>query len=126
MKTYFKVLTTDLRSCIISNSRFATQYKIGEFVRSPIPETPLCVFTSKKLAQKFAYANIGTSYKIYSCHIKGKCPKPWVLFNCNEMNILKIKKLVKSKCKYMNHVDTSFLPSGTVCAKQVKLLEEIK
>ena len=126
-KTYYKVLSLDLRSIITDAHHLITQYKIGEFVSSPEPMTPLCVFSSLYEARSFAQS-ITRRFIIYKCEIKNKYRKPWIPWLGNSASLKKdIQKLVKLKKQhkkfiYLVHED---LPYGTVCCGQVKLIKQV-
>ena len=118
MKIYYKVVTKSLQSAYSGVPMdLVTQYKVGEFVSSPYPETPLCVFERLHNAQSF----MGFNHHIYECHIKTKLKTPWIP---RSISINKLLKLIKLKKKYMDRV-WKVLPIGTVCCKQVKLLKKI-
>ena len=125
-KIYYKVTTYKLRSIICSDPSLITQYKIDEFVSSPVPETPLCVFETIEDAKKFC-DRCGLRPKIFKCEIKTKLRKRWIPFIIREstFDLSSILRKIKNKKRFMDYVWTTF-PEGTVCAKQVKLLEEIK
>jgi hypothetical protein len=125
-KTYYKVTTENLKSMIDNELKLSVQYKIGEFVSSSVPETPLCVFDNFRCAKRFAN-NYGTEYKIFTCEIKTKLKTPWIpffRFGTNK-NLSTLLSKIRGKQKFMDYVWT-ILPKGTVCVKQVKLLEEVK
>jgi hypothetical protein len=120
-KIYYKVVTPDLRSIIINHDKtFCTQYKIGEFVSSPVPETHLCVFESLESAKNFAYS----TDKIFECNIKTRIKQPWIPWSSEDLPKLLLHIRLKKKFLRCDLVDRH-LPMGTVCCKQVKLLKEI-
>ena len=129
-KIYYKVVTPSLKSAWVSHTGLTTQYKIGEFVSSPTPETPLAVFETFKAAKNFKQINLLFTAKIFKCNIKDKTKKPWlpgrtgIVYGSQEKNLRKIISLIKAKKKFM-HLVCENLPNGTVTCKQVKLLEEI-
>jgi hypothetical protein len=105
--------------------KLSVQYKIGEFVSSSVPETPLCVFDSLMDAKGFA--NNYSNHKIFTCEIKTKLKTPWIpffRFGTNK-DLSTLLSKIRGKQKFMDYVWTT-LPKGTVCVKQVKLLEEVK
>ena len=120
-KIYYKVVTHDLKSAIIhSNKVFCTQYKIGEFVSSPVPETHLCVFGSLKAAQHFSSGRD----KLFECHINTRVKQVWIPWGATDLP--KLLSRIRSKKRYLQCDMVDFnLPNDTVCCKQVKLLKEI-
>jgi hypothetical protein len=121
-KIYYKLVNDDLRSVIIKKPHLVTQYKIGEFVSSPIPETPLCVFETFSYANNFKNCECLRGAKIFKCEIKTKLVRPWIP---RYSTLNRILKLMKNKQKFLQ-IACRNLPSGTICCKQVKLLEEVK
>lgn len=127
MRKYYKVVTHDLQSAFVTNPIIKTQYKLGEFVSSPFPETPLAVFTILENALAFKNVYCGPSYKIFECEIKNRTKIPWLPGNSLMISIPYISKIVtsiKKKKKYINLVCRN-LPSATITCKQVKLIKEI-
>jgi hypothetical protein len=126
-KVYYKIVRDNLTSAIVWESNIVTQYKIGEFISSPIPETPLCVFDDLGKAKDFMEweSTISKfSHRLFTCKIKTKLKSPWIP---NYLSINEILEKMKLKKRFLcNNLVRVRLPSGTVCCKQVKLLEEVK
>ena len=120
-KIYYKVVTPSLKSVIMSCNKFTTQYKIGEFVSSPYPKTPLCVFKDLADVEHFTSTYLWEGYKIFTCEIENKYRKPWIPYDCSLNYIL---ELIAKKKRYI-HLVYTLLPLGTICCKKVKLLEEV-
>jgi hypothetical protein len=125
-KIYYKVTTGDLKSIVLYyDTRLSTQYKLNEFVSSPIPETPLSVFDTLDSAKGFCRPRV-TRYKIFKCEIKHRLKTPWIphFMYHSETKLKDLLNRIKNKKKYLDMVWT-ILPMGTVSCKQVKLLEEV-
>jgi hypothetical protein len=125
MKTYYKIVKPDLKSIIINDKRLTTQYKIGEYVSSPIPETPLAVFSRIGDVRGFIISQLAPRpYRVFECKIKTKLKIAWLP---TLSNIDRILKLIKNKKKYLRYsLMKSYIPWGTVCCKQVMLTKEIR
>jgi hypothetical protein len=125
-KTYYKVTNQNLMSAFVYDTKLCTQYKIGEFVSSPIPETPLCVFRDYEKALTYIVTSFPTHYKnpfkIFECKIKNKYKNLWLPPSCNpESDQFKIMlKLIKSKKKFL-HTTALILNTNMICCKEVKL-----
>lgn len=128
MRKYYKVTSKNLQSIVMNDdTELSTQYKVGEFVSSPIPETPLLVFKSLKDAKDFVRGYWYTDYKIFECQIKNRVRIPWVPdFKTFHDDIPKLLKLIKNKKKFLHILDLTGFPKGTVAAKRVKLIKEVK
>ena len=125
-KIYYKVTTNDLRSIVLYwNNKLSTQYKLNEFVSSPVQGTPLSVFDTLSSAKEFCRVRSG--YRIFRCEIKYRLKTPWIPHFASYYQTQRLKTLlnrIKNKKKYLDMVWTD-LPEGTVSCKQVKLLEEV-
>jgi hypothetical protein len=123
-KTYYKVTNAYLKSFIVQIPEFITQYKIGEFVSSPIDGTPLAVFTSLSQARRWA----GATGRIFECKIKNKSRKSWLPGRSFQTSLSpKINALLtamRQKKKYLKFAIT-VLPRNTVTCKSVMLTREI-
>jgi hypothetical protein len=124
VKVFYKVLMPDLTSTQRHDLNLVTKYKIGEFVCSPEPLTPLCVFKSLRLARKFRECQ-SLEYIIYECEIKNKYRIPWIPYKWDNKRVaLDIVRLKKQHKSIEGLVYTS-LPNGTVCCGQVKLIKQV-
>lgn len=119
-KIYYKVTDLNMCSRVMHTTDFCTKYKIGKFVSSPVPKTPLCVFETIYQALTFGYDR---NSRIFKCKIKGKRRRAWIP---NRHNIDNILKLIKNHKKiYSSGLIDTVLPYGTVSCTSVKLIEEV-
>jgi len=105
-------------------SFFSVDYKVGEFVASPWVGTPLCVFDNLKDASNFAEK---WHHQLYTCEIRGRFRKPWVPWSQGGNAVVlmnTICDLIRRKKKHV-HLGYHKLPKGTVCVREVKLLERV-
>ena len=133
MKTYYKVLSHGLLSATTDADHLVTRYKVGEYVSSPEPLTPLCVFDDLECAKSFA--NQMKANYVYSCSIKGKYKKPWIPWfpytKRENLGVSSLKEAIdylvslKKRKKKFLYLTECHLPSGTVCCSQVKLIKQI-
>lgn len=136
MKTYYKVVRSDLKSVQtfswetdyfrkFSLKDFIIQYKIGEFVKPKIEGSDLMVFSNLKDA--IGFAHYYTDAKIYKCNIVGG--KSVGIFSpylsglediyCN------IYEKKKAKKRWSHLVSLRNIPNGTVFCSAVKLIERV-
>jgi len=116
MKTYYKVVKTDLTSRY-AEGKAEVQYKVGEYVCAPswLPEEHkvLFVFKSLRSAKNFVQLMlISSGVKIYECKVK------------------KIERLPRYlETSYLADGEIVFLsnwfPSGTEAVREVKLMRKI-
>ena len=137
-KTYYKVTNNCLQSIWIEDPRLKTQYKMREFVKSPIPQFPLSVFKTKDAALDFItrlpYLHKYNA-RLFECKIKTPTRTPWLIgklkyiddmwidYRCTD-KISWLLKQMKSKKKFMHYVETD-LPNGTITCREVKLTKEV-
>jgi hypothetical protein len=130
-KKYYKVVNMGLKSFWVRDTRVQTQYKIGEFVSSPIEGSPLAVFDTLEHAKEFVLGLPSDNAYIYECEIKNKYKNTWLPGNYRDMNdtsydrLLKILKYIKNRRKYTYLVPNLNLPDGSITCKQVKLIKRV-
>jgi hypothetical protein len=131
MKKYYKVVKNNLKSAYIEDKRLVTQYKTGEWVTSPIPVTPLAVFTSLDSAKDFRrfVSCFNSGVKIFECEVSGRTKVPWLLGTSrlfyNGWLLDSIIERAKKHKRYMYLVPQTDLPENTITCKKVKLVKEI-
>lgn len=119
-KKYYKVVTEDLFSCIMSITRtpnkLSVQYKINDWVKPKIKNTPLFIFDNLPDAI-FFYEQESSCNKylsIYTC----QCKNPHEIDIPNLIST--IHKNVPDQWCWLDDV-----PSGTVGCDEVKLIKRI-
>lgn len=132
-KEYYKVVTNDLKSIITSTTStvYGVQYKVGEYVEPILQNTQLFVFNDYESAVQFT-SKIYRIYcrRIFKCKIKNPSKITLYIANCWSDKLLnKILKIKRDKKKYTQLLPKAIddpLPSNTIGASAVMLMEEIK
>lgn len=132
MKTYYKLVSQDLKSAIMSQHKdlreLEVQYKINEWTNPNIDGSLLMVFDSIDNVKRFVHKK--PRYRLFICEISGISKIPifrsfYKLPKCIA-SLKKVWKARKSKKKFSNIVNThSSPPKGTVFCSKVKLVEEV-
>lgn len=134
MKTYYKLVSKDLQSAIMSNNRdyrikdLSVQYKVGEWVSPHIEGSQLMVFDSLRNLRLFV--NNPDRYRIFKCEVKGisehRIFKKLFRLKMNLTTLKTVWKARKNKKKFVGLMQSDIPPAGTIFCSQVKLIEEIK
>ena len=134
-KKYYKVVLNSkgkLFSCIRDTnffggnnfkSKYAIEYKVGEWVRPNVDGSQLMVF--KFLNDAKIFARNHSLYDIYKCEISGITKKSvFIRYTSLYYNMHRIRDLWKKKKnrKKINHY-MDLPPSGTIFCSAVKLIE---
>lgn len=121
MKIYYKVLSASLRSAIVSG-RYNLQYKVNEWTE-PVEGTRLFIFRSLYDARDFFRnnAHVGAN-SIYECHAEG-VSTPHFRANC--VTSFSIETFWKYFGRKMPNYYKQTVPTGTLWAKKVKLLNQV-
>lgn len=136
-KTYYKVVTQDLKSAIVNPrfnnydfyNDFCVQYKVGEWIKPNMEHSKLMVFDSFDNAKRFydIENNYNTRLCIYECNGKnpsrqGLCILVGRIRHMYD-ELLKIKKAKKKVIEFYNSF--SFTPPGTIFCSAVKLVKKV-
>jgi len=129
MKTYYKIVSKDLKSIVSINldtpDEYVVQYCVNRFVEPKLKGTSLFVFDTLKNVKRFFSPPWvhGERYIIYEAEVKN--PKQIGLFSsyCNWVYLAELLELKRSKKKWSHK--TSVPPTGTVFCSSVKLLKKV-
>lgn len=115
-RCYWKVVRVvggDYFSRVISKGKYKIHYRIGEIAKSRIPESGIFCFSTRQQARKYN-KNVENTAVLKVIPTGEQITMPAVY---NYWDI---------ECGYKNgyNVFNTFLPSGTVCFSEIKVIEK--
>jgi len=127
MKTYYKVVTEDLESL---TSIAPIQYKIDQWVGPHLKGSAIFVFDTlqhaKNFRRRWSYPSYNPIYKVVT---KGMFHKPPFVLSHVSDTLIKICQGLKLRKQHKKDTITTRyygeIPQGTVCVKEVKLMERV-
>jgi hypothetical protein len=120
IKTYYKVVSSDLTSARISETAFRVHYKIGEWTYPTRKGTKIFVFDDLQGAKNFINDTWNSGDKIFECEVKSPCTDKSYFVEFGSLDYFWNRLLAGEKV-----FPDEPLP-GTVFVDAVKLLKEIK
>jgi len=128
MKTYYKVVSFDLKSYLYKHlpKEFVVKYEIGEWVYPKVEGTKLMVFNNLKDARKFCY--FGSH--VYNCMIENpSCSSVFVPYigsiHSASVFLRKWNLIRKKQKQHKKFFEKKAVPKGTVFVSAVKLLKRV-
>lgn len=127
MKNFYKVLVS-LRSCSVSIPECETKYELNKWVKSPLKDTPLFVFSTLEDAIRFSEGQTGRgtyakngSAEIYACEVKRPRKAPKTI--CSNLGFADwYWECKKGKSAYWRKgVNLSTSPEGSYVCDSVKI-----